>query len=264
MAQTSLIDFFEASPPPLEKKMETPVLSYSQINTYQQCPLKYKYHYILQIPRPPKHYLSFGQSLHTTLDQFAKKYKERLQTVQFSDLLDLYVRSWLKEGYEDEKEEKDYWETGKGILFAFLTQIKKQNPRIIDTEKRFKLNFDEFKLAGVIDRIDERKGEWVIIDYKTGKEEKPHFMKEDLQLPIYSLAAQEIFGKKVRKVGRYYLKTLNEIIIEFSDDELEQSKDNVETIAKQMFADEEFAPKTSILCNYCDFKDICPKMQNNK
>ena len=253
MVQTSLLDFFDS------EKKKTPVLSYSQISIYQQCPLKYKYQYIERKPRLPKNYLSFGQSLHSTLDGFAKKYKNNFQTAEFSDLLDIYVRSWSKEGYKDEKEEKDYWEIGKKILFSFLTQIKKQNPKIIDTEKRFKLNFEDFKLTGVIDRIDERDGEWIILDYKTGKEEKPLFIKKDLQLPIYSLAVYELFGKKVRKVSRYYLKTLNEIVVEFSDDEIENSKERVEETARQMLADKTFAPKISALCNSCDFKDICPK-----
>lgn len=260
MGQTTLFDF-EISPAP---KVNLPYLSYSKINEYQQCPLKYKYHYILKIPQPPNKYLSFGKSIHETLDIFAKKYKDNFEKVELSDLMTIYAKSWLKEGYLDENEEKDYWELGKNILANFLELTKKTMPKIVHTEKRFIIDFDGFKLSGVIDRIDERNNEWVIIDYKTGKEESVDYMKQDLQLPIYSLAVQKVFGKIVQKVGRIYLKTLNEAFAKFEDYEIEESKELVQKLGEKIIEDEVFEPKESALCNYCDYRTLCPKMQNNK
>ncbi len=47
-----------------------PFVSYSQLDTFKTCPLKYKYRYILNIPTKPNHALTYGQSIHNTLREF--------------------------------------------------------------------------------------------------------------------------------------------------------------------------------------------------
>src|SRR5271157_5234043 len=51
--------------------MEKPHLSYSQINTYLACPLKYKYHYIDRIEPPfVSSALVFGSCIHEAVGAF--------------------------------------------------------------------------------------------------------------------------------------------------------------------------------------------------
>ena len=44
-------------------------LSYSQIETFETCPLHYKLKYILKVPTPPSASQSFGTAMHATLKE---------------------------------------------------------------------------------------------------------------------------------------------------------------------------------------------------
>ena len=48
-------------------------LSYSQIETFNTCPLQYKYRYLLRIPTPPSAAASFGETIHETMKDFYQR-----------------------------------------------------------------------------------------------------------------------------------------------------------------------------------------------
>ena len=95
-------DFFkhlfggEKPSPKIEKRPL--VLSYSQISIYQQCPLKYKFQYIERRPSKPSPHLDFGITIHNTLKDFHEDFDPNRASL--ADLLNLYEKSWLAEGYE--------------------------------------------------------------------------------------------------------------------------------------------------------------------
>ena len=43
-------------------------LSHSSITLYNECPQKYKFRYLDRIPETPRHYFSFGHSVHLALE----------------------------------------------------------------------------------------------------------------------------------------------------------------------------------------------------
>ena len=40
-------------------------LSHSSISLYLECPLKYRYKYMDKLPEEPRHFFSFGKSVHS-------------------------------------------------------------------------------------------------------------------------------------------------------------------------------------------------------
>ena len=45
-------------------------LSHSSISMFQECPQKYKFKYLDKLPEKPRHFFSFGSSVHQALEFF--------------------------------------------------------------------------------------------------------------------------------------------------------------------------------------------------
>ncbi len=80
----------------MNASMEKPHLSYSQINTYLTCPLKYKFHYIDQIEPPfVSSALVFGSCIHEAVAAFYQSCLEGdpLSPVRFMTFTDRLGRA---------------------------------------------------------------------------------------------------------------------------------------------------------------------------
>jgi ATP-dependent helicase/nuclease subunit A len=101
----------------------------------------------------------------------------------------------------------------KQPLFGELGKAK-QVKREID----FVLNERRGLIHGKIDMLfEDEKGQWHLLDYKTaaGDEEAAHQSAYDLQLEIYTLAAERILKLPVRSAIIYYLKNQKAVTISF-------------------------------------------------
>src|ERR1051326_7311362 len=92
-------------------------LSHSSISLFNECPQKYKFKYIDKVPVKPRHFFSFGQSVHSALEFF---YGVKLpMPPSLEELLAQYRAGWVRGGYRDEAQEADYFEEGRRILTRF-------------------------------------------------------------------------------------------------------------------------------------------------
>lgn len=194
--------------------------SYSQINDFEACPLKYKYQHYLKLPVEGSPYFSFGQTIHKVLEEYLKLYKNALELKQmdlfgagkpnppalpaFENLEQFYEKYWLDDWYESKQQKQRYKNEGKKILRVFYDEIAKRplTPKYI--EKFFKLKLGKYDFVGKIDRADQTAQGIEILDYKTGKAPKN---KKDLdQLYIYQWAAEEFLQEKVTGLKYWYLQ----------------------------------------------------------
>ncbi len=92
-------------------------------------------------------------------------------------------------------------------LFDFIEKQQSESEfKITKTEYGFIEDFDDFKLKGFIDRIDENENEFIIVDYKTGSTKMEYsdiVLCKKVQLLLYA----KVLEKKLNKncVGVYYL-----------------------------------------------------------
>ena len=85
-----------------EQTQDKPHLSYSQINTYCTCPLKYRFHYIDQIEPPfTAAPLAFGSAIHEAVGAFYQSCLEG-EPLSAGQLHDVYRQAW-KSHYEEYK-----------------------------------------------------------------------------------------------------------------------------------------------------------------
>ncbi|MEA3293267.1 MAG: ATP-dependent DNA helicase [Patescibacteria group bacterium] len=266
----------------VEKYPIPPYFSYTQLSTFQRCPLQYKFAYILKIPRPGKAVFTFGKTMHETLCEFVKKtqikqsdlfnFKNKPSAnkclMEFKDLLKIYKMKWVDEWYENEAEKTKFYKQGEKSLKIFYKDFLNKNPKIKfigrepALEKKFNLKINGYSLIGAIDRIDEIKGNSVeIIDYKTGHPKEKLKIDDKEQLLIYQIATEEIFKLNPKKMAYYYLE--NGTTLSFLGTEKEK-KEMREKIIEHIHRIKEnnFLPNPGWHCQFCDFKDICEFKQH--
>ncbi|VVA43843.1 conserved hypothetical protein [Candidatus Roizmanbacteria bacterium] len=186
--------------------------SYSQLNSFETCPLQYKYLYVLKIPTLPTASASFGTTIHKTLQDFYSKFIKN-KKINKIILIEIYKKLWIPVGYSSKAHEDRMKKEGEKILNNYFDKYHNLSLNILGLEKLFKIKISEdIFLTGKIDRIDKlNKNEIEIIDYKTGKKPSERELTKSLQLTIYALAAHDknLFNKKFVDINLtfYYLQT---------------------------------------------------------
>jgi DNA helicase-2/ATP-dependent DNA helicase PcrA len=251
--------------------------SFSQLVAFRSCPLQYKFAHVLKIPVFGKGTFSFGKTMHNTLQSFLVTWMERTGKqqatlfgetakpkegelpVSLDELYAMYAESWQDDWFRDDKERETYRESGKESLARFYALCKTAPPKPIGLEKAFSLKIGDITLKGRIDRIDACEDGVEIIDYKTGTPKtEDGIKKEDKeQLYLYQMAAEDLFGYKVKRLTYHYLKDHTTVSFLGSPDELLDLKEQiVERVAR--IRESNFSPTPSeFTCKFCDFKDIC-------
>jgi len=129
----------------------------------------------------------------------------------------------------------------------------------IALEKNFYVDIEGIKLRGFIDRVDKLdSGGLSIIDYKSNKELfTTDYLKNDLQLTVYQLAAEETWQLPVEKLTLYHLRTNTACTCPPREparlnDARRLILDVAENITQEIFpaTENQFCP--------CDFPEHCP------
>jgi DNA helicase II / ATP-dependent DNA helicase PcrA len=245
--------------------------SFSQLAAFDNCPLQYKFAFILKIPAPlNKPSLIFGRVMHTTLYEFLKPLAKGgqadlfKQTIDYKEYLswarlkEIYKTRFVNEGYNSLKERNEYYDQGEASLKIFYGQIKNDIPKVWFLEKNFSFYLDNDIIKGTIDRIDKlADGSLAVIDYKTGSSKDKLSYKDKRQLILYQLFLEKSLKTKVSQLSYYYLQDGSSLSFQAVDKEkikLEaEIREQIKAIKKR-----EFLAKPSLMCNYCDFKEICP------
>lgn len=242
-------------------------LSFTQIDTYQICPLKYKYQYVLKIPTNPAGQASLGTSVHNALEQFYTEYMND-RKVNIERLLKLFEECWIPIGYTSKNDENNSKSDGRKMLQNYFKTFHTKSLKILDLEKPFKIKIgsgEDVFINGKIDRLDSTsKNSIEIIDYKTGKLQEEKKLKNSLQLSIYLLAATDkgLYNKKLSDVSLtfYYLQENQKITVDQTEETLQKAKENI-LEAVENIKSENFKPKKGPACNFCQFKMICEAWQ---
>jgi len=238
--------------------------SFTQLTAYGHCPLQYKFAHLLKIPVFGNHAMSFGKTMHNTLQTFfekilANKGDMSKLSVNKKELMEIYNDQWIDEWYEDDKLRDLYREEGRVSLVRYYDELLVDIPKPLFLEKGFTLKLGDISIRGRIDRIDSVDGGVEIIDYKTGtpKDDSKLSATDKMQLLLYQLAARDIFGLEPKKLTFHYLKDNSRISFLGTDKELDALRDTIQETINGIRG-REFEPTPGFMCRFCDFKDICP------
>ncbi len=121
---------------------------------------------------------------------------------------------------------------------------------------------------GVIDRWTREPDESVLItDYKTGKAPSKRFQGDKIfQLMVYAaLAAQTLHNARVEHTELIFLKNPGQrLAIDVTDEHMGTMRETVTNVVAEMrtaAATGQFETRVGPLCDWCNYKPICPAHQ---
>lgn len=241
-------------------KFALPKLSYTQIETFETCPLKYQFRHLFKVPVPMPGVVNFGQSIHKTLHKFYLELKRNSKTVSeggFELLSKIFEENWIPEGYETPALRADQKKRGLEMLRNFYKKESETSQIPEFLEKDFTLKIKDVVVTGRIDRIDKLEdGTFEVIDYKTGGSTEKKLDK-NMQLSIYALACRDVLKIPVSKLSIYFLEETEKVSTTRTDVQLEACQDEILEWAEKI-SKSDFSPTPGFHCGYCDYRLICP------
>jgi len=261
--QLSIFDFQPAPEPEIlatDYRLPINYLSYSQIDTFDTCPRRYRFRYIQRIPVPPSAAASFGNSMHKALRDFYQAVKEKKKPTK-KNLLQFLERNWSAEGYASKTHEKRMIKQGERMLNDFYDKAydPKRIPKAVEQMFVIKAS-PSLRIGGKIDRVDESRGKLEIIDYKTGKTFDQKVVDKSLQMTVYALAATDkgIHAKKPEEVvlSFYFLDSGEKKSTKRAAKELKEAKKELIEKANEI-EKSEFEPIPGKWCDWCDYRLLC-------
>ncbi len=233
-------------------------VSYTDLEAFETCPLKFYYRKILRIPSPPGPHQLLGQAIHVVLEEAGKSMMDG-KTVDLESLVAEFESRWKRVHLNDPDQKERLMQKGRELLENFVDLQSKRSGKPELLEKSFEIELPNARLTGRIDRVDKTPTGLAIIDYKTGKKDESR-LKKDMQLPIYSLACKDIFGEYPSSLIFMFLRDAKIHECSFEPEALEAIRSEIEDrIEKINLSD--FAATPGYDCRYCDFRRICPARQ---
>jgi DNA helicase-2/ATP-dependent DNA helicase PcrA len=244
--------------PLVKEKME---FSASALKLYKDCPLQYKFSYILKTPRPPQvaPQLTFGSCIHSVIEQITTE--SGSAEAQKAKALSLLDSLWQPESYENRTQGQEYRASADELIDTYLSWQGNNPNTVAEIEKEFRFPFAGRTMHGFIDRVERTpEGKYVVIDFKSGK--KPgditkKSLPENIQLNMYALAVQALYGELPERTTLFFIR--DNKIVDYLPTESSIAAFSV--ILEEMvkgITSEQFPPLPDFqICKWCPYGDLC-------
>jgi DNA helicase-2/ATP-dependent DNA helicase PcrA len=236
-------------------------LSYQQVDDYLTCPQKFRYVHVLRVPialHPP---VIYGHAVHRAVQAYHMA-KTQGQTLPLEEVLGVFRNTWRSEGFLAAAQEEAMLAQGEEALRAFYAFEEAHGARPTFVERYFQDTLGGVRLIGYWDRVDQKEDGAVIIDYKTSDvtpEAANRRTRESLQLGIYALVYEHLFGKPPKEVQLRFLTP--EVLVGRTRPTkafLDRGVAAIQNVEAGVRA-QDFTPKPSFwACRPCAYRDICP------
>ena len=249
-------------------QLDTPVhLSPSSINTWEQCPYKFKLSRLDKISEPPTEAQMLGNFTHEILESlYLLPHGERTTNMARSIAASLWASRWSELTKQlhlnDEEIRRFRWQ----VWWFVEALFRLEDPTTVTlagVEQKLEVNVSGVKLLGFMDRWhvgDDQRA--VISDYKTGKKPRPQYEGEKrFQLGVYTYLVQEALGVEVGYAELIYLKEGLRWGFEPNSQFVDSVVSTVERVwseIKESCSDGVFVARRHKLCDWCSFKVSCP------
>lgn len=235
-------------------------ISYSALNSYKICPLKYKFQYIDKIRTPKSKEAVFGTLIHSTLNFI---HTPGILSPSMEQALDYFSKNWNEDVFENELEARAAFSQGVDIIRRYYKDNDIARVNIVALESPFQIKLGEHVVSGIIDRIDRTDDGYEIVDYKTSKKmPSQEKVDHDVQLTIYLQAFLERYPEERKnldklKVSLYFVKHGAKLTSTRTQEDL-QNIENMFLEVIEKIGESEFQPVLNPLCDWCDFQHLCP------
>lgn len=269
---------------------QTPLtLSYTAIEAYLACPLRYHYQQRLRIPLPPHHAAIYGSALHAAVAEFHRGQIEG-SIPERTALVEALNRSWQSAGFISRTHEEARYAAALKALERFSAEERASGSVPAYVEKDFSFEIGGHKIRGRWDRVDitplasgERtreipviemsdetlrptlplSDEWVVIsDYKSGgkddEEGNVTRARDALQLQIYALAWRAATGRLPDEVSLRFLDSGKHATVPVDPKRIAKARDRIVEAAEGIQSGSMEAKPDRMNCTYCAYRELCP------
>ncbi|MGL5856859.1 MAG: RecB family exonuclease [Angustibacter sp.] len=257
---------FDGMPRPLYAATPTRLL------TWVDCPRRYRMTY-LDRPSPPKGppwaHLSLGTAVHQGLaDWYGLAVPQRTPQEAGNRVL----ARWRSEGFQD-AEQSTRWARVAAREAADYTATQDAASDPIAIERTVAVRTDRLALSGRVDRVDDRAGQLVVVDYKTSRRTPDdQDARTSTALAVYAVAVSRMFRRPCTTVELHHVPTRTVLRYDHTDRSLRRRGVEVESIGRELAAtdaayragelaadDQVFAPRPGPRCSWCDYRAHCPQ-----
>ena len=235
-------------------------LSATDIQTYQQCPLKFKYRRVLRIPEKPNIYMTRGSAIHNAIEQLTKAKLEGndLDTDSVMELVNEEVAK--VRGMHPEPLFRSVKYSLDDIMKNYTDWESESPNSVIGAEVKVNTIIDGIPYRGKIDRVEVTPDKkYVIVDFKTGKTPiSKNKLRQSPQANIYAAAAKAKYGSLPVRVSFVFLGGKTQIRdYTVTQESLDAGLDIIKECAKGIVK-EEFPATPGYHCNSCPYRGFCP------
>lgn len=244
----------------------------SKLATFEDCPRRFRMTYLDRPALPkgaPWAHNSMGAAVHAALRAWWEL-PERNRTPEAGVVL--LRQFWSDEGFRDSEQSEQWLASAQEWVLRYLDeQDPERDPAGV--ERHVAATTERLALSGRIDRIDERDGEMVVVDYKTGRAPvSTDTARGSAALAIYVLGVRRTLRRDCSRVELHHLPTGAVAAFDHTEESLarhvgraEDVAADISTATRQLVAgndpDEAFPTRTGSWCSWCDLRRHCPEGQ---
>jgi len=191
------------------------VLTFSALNTFRNCPRKYKLRYLDHLrPQQRPESLAFGSVIHKALELWYGLPAESHRLLSVLDFLDATFPN-----RQADEAEKARWHLARAMMIGYAQRYAEETLEVLEVEKTFEGQIrnpdtgglsQTFRMAGKVDGIVRTGEEVYLLEHKTASSLTGDYLDRlwtDSQIALYAFYLRELGYPVVGVIYNVLLKT---------------------------------------------------------
>jgi DNA helicase-2/ATP-dependent DNA helicase PcrA len=235
-AEQAMLPADAVTRPPRGVAEATSAFSYSQLQTFSDCPRRFSYEFEFHLPQRETRELALGNLTHHALEQAAR------QRLNGFTPTDQDIRAHIEEAWKAATFDKAAWpeleQVAGEIVLRYMSTTGWSDAQLREVERDFSYDDPPFVFSGRIDRLDLREGRPVIVDYKSGRPRTLEAVQKDFRLGrqfgMYRLGARQLLSTASLDAEVHFIAGGEAIRIDQDEDQLERHRRWAWAVAKSI------------------------------
>ena len=251
--------------PSVESGEDLPTVSFSELASYEGCPLKFRFSSSLGFQPQLVAELGYGRAIHHILRHIAEATKRKQQLPTMDEVETVFAKEFYLP-FANNAAFHNLLDRAKSLVGKYLSDYSSELLRVWETERPFELHLEKGIVNGRADVILDREGGVVgnlgIVDYKTANDPK----SDDVfafQLAIYAAAGRGE-GLDVTAAYLHGLKESQRKNVPVDNVAIRVARNRADTLNDGIVAGEFPARPETSKCKACDMRAICKHAQCGK
>jgi hypothetical protein len=208
----------------------------SSLLSFEACPRRFRSRYVDSPPAAkgaPWAHNSLGASVHNALRAWWAEPPARRTAARAGALVSA---CWLRDGWRDDEQSERWRLRAQQMVEAYVSALDPEDAPLA-VERQVATRTARLAVSGRIDRLDQRAGDLVVVDYKTGRRWlTDEDARDSLALALYAVAAARTYRRPCRQVELHHLPSGRVLRWEHDDAGLQAHLDRAHGIADRIVA----------------------------